>query len=230
MSKIKNHDVQSVNIQTSKGKAFEYIANPSNLSKWTGAFKHADEKSALLVTPSGELKIGIETKTNKELGAIDWYIGIVSKCTSIGGHEMGIDGNKKIKGSKQHIITDTMGLIICLSIHAANIHDSKDAKEVFEKLYELRHDHELMKKIFADGGYQRELGDWLKEKLKLDMEIVKRIGADKWEVLLKRWIVERTFAWLMNFRRLVMDYERTIESVESHIYIAMIILMGKKNN
>jgi putative transposase len=60
------------------------------------------------------------------------------------------------------------------------------------------------------------------------MEIVKRNESDKWEVLPKRWIVETTFEWLMNFRRLVMYYERTVESVESHIYIAMIILMGKK--
>ena len=59
------------------------------------------------------------------------------------------------------------------------------------------------------------------------MEIVKRNESDKWEVLPKRWIVERTFAWLMNFRRLVMDYERTTESVESYIYIAMIMIMGK---
>jgi putative transposase len=108
-----------------------------------------------------------------------------------------------------------MGMIICVAIHAANIHGSKGAKEVFEKLYEIRHDHELMKKIFADGGYQGELGQWLKKKLKLEMEIVKRNESDKWEVLPKRWIVERTFAWLMNYRRLVMDYERTIESVEN---------------
>ena len=86
------------------------------------------------------------------------------------------------------------------------------------------------KKIFADSGYQGELAQWLKKKLGLDIEIVKRTESDKWTILPKRWIVERTFAWLMNFRRLVMDYERTIESVESHIYIAMMILMGKKLN
>ena len=62
------------------------------------------------------------------------------------------------------------------------------------------------------------------------MEIAKRSESDKWEVLPKRWIVERTFAWLMNFRRLVMDYERTTESVESYIYIAMIMIMGKNFN
>jgi transposase len=70
----------------------------------------------------------------------------------------------------------------------------------------------------------------VKGEIKLDMEIVKRNESDKWEVLPQRWIVERTFAWLMNFRRLVMDYERTTESVESYIYIAMIMIMGKNFN
>ena len=70
----------------------------------------------------------------------------------------------------------------------------------------------------------------VKEEIKVGYAIVKRNESDKWKVLPKRWIVERTFAWLMNFRRLVMDYERTTQSVESHIYIAMMTLMGKKFN
>ncbi|MCT4665350.1 MAG: hypothetical protein N4A45_08985 [Flavobacteriales bacterium] len=74
MSTVKNHDVQSINLSTSTEKAFDYIANPVNLEKWTGAFKNADDKSALLITPNGELKIGLETRTNKELGTIDWYM------------------------------------------------------------------------------------------------------------------------------------------------------------
>jgi hypothetical protein len=74
MSAFKNHDVQSVNIQTTTEKAFNYIANPQNLPKWTGAFSQADDKSALLITPNGELKIGLETKSNKEIGSVDWYM------------------------------------------------------------------------------------------------------------------------------------------------------------
>jgi hypothetical protein len=74
MSAFKNHDVQSVNIQTTTEKAFNYIANPQNLPKWTSAFSQADETTALLITPNGELKIGLETKTNKELGTVDWYM------------------------------------------------------------------------------------------------------------------------------------------------------------
>ena len=105
-------------------------------------------------------------------------VGIIDsasvRMSSISGQPRGIDGNKKIKGSKRHIIVDTMGLIICVSLHAANIHDSKGAKEVFEKLYDIRHDEELLTKIFADGGYQGELGQWVKDRLGLNMEVVKR--------------------------------------------------------
>ena len=74
MTTIKNHDVQSVNIKAITDKVFDYIANPTNLPKWTRAFKNADENSAQLVTPMGELKIGLKTKANKELGTIDWHM------------------------------------------------------------------------------------------------------------------------------------------------------------
>ncbi len=74
MSTFKNHDVQSVNIQTTPEKVFSYIANPENLPNWTGAFSQADTNSALLITPNGELKIGLETKINLESGTVDWYM------------------------------------------------------------------------------------------------------------------------------------------------------------
>lgn len=153
-------------------------------------------------------------KASASVGIID-SASVRMGCTG-GNARKGIDGNKKVKGSKRHIVTDTLGLIVCLSVHAAHIHDSKGAKEVFEKLYALRNDEHRLTKIFADGGYQGELGKWVKTNLNMNMKIVKRNETDKWEVLPKRWIVERTFAWLMNYRRLAMDYERLAESVEAH--------------
>lgn len=190
--------------------------------KWDGTIEAAHDALRKKVR---QLK---RRKEDESVGIID---SASVRMSSVGGNaRKGIDGNKKIKGSKRHIIVDTLGLIICLSVHAAHIHDSKGAKEVLNKLYAIRHDHPKLIKIFADGGYEGDLGKRLKKQLNIDMEIVKRNETDKWEVLPKRWIVERTFAWLMNFRRLVMDYERHAESVEAHIYIAMIILMGKKFN
>lgn len=95
MSVIKNHDVQSVNLSVTTEKAFNYIANPANLDKWTGAFKNADETSALLVTPNGELKIGLEIKTNKESGTIDWYMTMPDNSVGVAYSRVtaGPDGN-----------------------------------------------------------------------------------------------------------------------------------------
>ena len=166
-------------------------------------------------------------KESASLGIIDSHS---VRMSSISGQQRGIDGNKKIKGSKRHIIVDTMGLIICVAAHAANVHHSKGAKEVFDCLYELRFDENRLEKILADGGYQGDIAEYLKEKMKIPLEIVKRSDSGCWQVIPKRWIVERTFAWLLNFRRLVMDYERTKESAISFVYIAMLNLMGKKFN
>lgn len=74
MTNFKNHDVQSVSLNASPSEVFNFIADPTNLSKWTVAFKEADENSALLVTPRGELAIGLEIKANKQEGTVDWYM------------------------------------------------------------------------------------------------------------------------------------------------------------
>ena len=147
--------------------------------------------------------------------------------SSISGQQRGIDGNKKIKRSKRHLIVDTMGLIICVVAHAANIHDSKGAREVFDCLYDLRFDEGKLEKILADGGYQGEIADYLKMKMNIQLEVVKRNDKNNWEVIPKRCIVEITFAWLLNLRRLVMDYERTKKSAIRFVYIAILNLMVK---
>jgi len=82
-------------------------------------------------------------KESASLGVIDSHS---VRMSSISGQQSGIDGNKKIKGSKRHIIADTMGLIIGIVAHAANVHDSKGAKEVFDCLYELRFDEDQIQK------------------------------------------------------------------------------------
>ena len=153
-------------------------------------------------------------KESASLGIIDSHS---VRMSSISGQQRGIHGNKKIKGSKRHIIVDTMGLIICVVAYAATLHDSKGAKEVFDCLYELRFDEEKVEKILADGGYQGKIADYLEEKINIPLEVVKRNDKNNWEVIPKRWIVERTFAWLLNFRRLVMDYERTKEPAGNKI-------------
>ncbi|GHU57100.1 hypothetical protein FACS189411_09680 [Bacteroidia bacterium] len=135
------------------------------------------------------------------------------KTTRTGGEERGIDGGKKIKGRKRHIITDVNGLLLTVVVHAANVHDSKAALEVIST---LNYRFDRMKKIYADGGYRGELVDNVKNRLGWDMEITLRSDKpSEFKPLPKRRVVERTFSWLENFRRMAKDYEYTISSSHS---------------
>jgi len=124
-------------------------------------------------------------------------------------------------------VVDTLGLILAIVVHAASLQDRDGAKLVLAKLNEKRKGRRLfprLKLIWADGGYAGQLIDWVKHLGRWTLQIVKRTEAG-FAVLPKRWIVERTFAWLGKYRRLSKDYETLTESSESMIRIAMINLM-----
>jgi putative transposase len=125
-------------------------------------------------------------------------------------------------------VVDTLGLIIAIVVHAASLQDRDGAKLVLEKLAAKndkgRRRFPRLRLIWADGGYAGQLIDWAKTMGRWTLEIVKRTEAG-FAVLPKRWIVERTFAWLGKYRRLSKDYETLTESSESMIRIAMINLM-----
>jgi transposase len=129
---------------------------------------------------------------------------------------------KKIKGNKRHIIVDTLGLILAINIHTADIQDRVGARETINALGNKGID---LLKLWADGGYLGTLIEWSKKTWNIDLEIVKRTDKDKFVVLPKRWIVERTFAWLARYRRLAKDFERFTETGKAFIHLAMIRLM-----
>lgn len=139
---------------------------------------------------------------------------------------IGYDGGKKVKGKKRHIVVDTLGLLLTVVVHAANIHDSVGAKQTLEALKDKYLSG--IKTIFADSGYRGGLADWAKTALGFKIEIVKRTEGQKFKILPKRWIVERTFAWLSFHRRLSKDYERLDETAVAHVQLAMIRLMLNK--
>ena len=148
------------------------------------------------------------------------------KTTESGGPR-GYDAGKKIKGRKRHIVTDTLGLLLACIVHQAGVQDRDGARitldEALERFPSLRH-------FFADGGYRGEaLADFVDRRDARTIEIVKRPEEAKgFVVLAKRWVVERTFAWLGRCRRLAKDWENSIESSEAWTYIASIRLISRR--
>jgi putative transposase len=143
--------------------------------------------------------------------------------------DRGYDAGKKINGRKRHLLVDTMGLILNVVVSTADIQDRDGARLV---LAILAHWFSRIRVVWADGGYAGELVQWLKQQCQyrsLRLEIVKRSDKQRGFVLLpKRWIVERTFGWLMKNRRLRCDYEVRLDTSETMIRIAMIRLMLRK--
>lgn len=155
-------------------------------------------------------------------GVIDRQSVKTTENTSLSG----FDAGKKIKGRKRHIMTDTCGHLIALRVHEASIQDRDGAPAVFAR---LRREAPKLRHVFADGGYAGPklqgaligIGRWT-------LQIVKRTDSTSgFEVLPRRWVVERTFAWLGRCRRLAKDWEKTIESAEAWVLFAHIRRMTR---
>jgi putative transposase len=147
--------------------------------------------------------------------------------TAEGGEERGYDASKKITGRKRHIAVDTLGFLLAVVVHGADWQDQDGAEWVMEKLSDK---FRRLKVVFGDSAYGRAgLPEWVKESFGWILQTVLRpVGVRGFVVLPKRWIVERTFAWLGRYRRHSKDYEKTTESSEALTYIAMINLMSKR--
>ena len=150
-----------------------------------------------------------------------------SKTTAIKG-ERGYDGGKKVNGRKRHILVDTLGLLLIVLVTAASVQDRDGAKLLLQKLSQ-KLSLPRLKLIWADGGYRGKLVDWVQKRFSWLLEIVKRNDdVTRSVVLPRRWVVERTFGWLNNYRRLSKDYEELPETSEAMIYAAMTHIMVRR--
>ena len=148
------------------------------------------------------------------------------KTTESGGPR-GFDAGKKVTGRKRHIVTDTQGFLVAAVVHAADIQDRDGAPEV---LAAIRYRFPWLRHVFADGAYAGDklatapgqIGTW-------NLEIIRRSDrARGFEVLPRRWVVERTFAWLGRNRRLARDFERTVESSTAWLQLAAVQLLTRR--
>jgi len=135
----------------------------------------------------------------------------------------GYDAGKKINRRKRHIVVDPMGLLLWVVVHPANVQDRDGALLVLSKLWGIC---PRLRLIWADGGYAGTLVAWVMTYLCCCLVIVKRRDDQRgFKVLPRRWVVERTFAWLNCSRRLSKDYEQLPQVSEAFIYAAMVRLM-----
>jgi putative transposase len=131
-----------------------------------------------------------------------------------------------VKRRKRHLLVDTLGLLLMVVVHAADIQDRDGAKLVLER---VRSQCPRLQLIWADGGYAGQLVDWVKAICRWTLEIVKRPDDVQGFVVLPRgWVVERTFAWLGKYRRLSKDYEALTDTSEAMIQSAMVHLMIRR--
>jgi putative transposase len=177
-----------------------------------------------------------------------------AKTTGVGGEARGYDGGKKVRGRKRHLLVDTEGLVLKAKVHSAKVPDQDGIKlllnGVGDHLPRLSH-------LWVDAGYQGRGKEWAEQELGLSIEVVHRrpkptpekvarIWAEEWakegweidwqkllprrgfEVLPRRWVVERTFSWLSQNRRMSKDYERLCSTAEAFVYVAMTRLMVRR--
>jgi putative transposase len=148
-----------------------------------------------------------------------------SAPASEGGEQRGFDPHKKVKGRKRHIVVDTLGLLLAVVVTAASVDDGAAAPGPLGQL--SREEFPRLELLWADNKYHNHaLYGWLAGNAHYDIEVVSRPPGAKGFVLLpKRWVVERTFAWLKRCRRLSVDREKSTRSAEAMIRLAMIHLM-----
>jgi len=140
--------------------------------------------------------------------------------------ERSYDAGKKVVGRKRHLLVDTLGLVLVAVVHGAGIQDRDGARMVLEKALIFG----WLRVVFADGGYAGQLVAWVRNLFRgqgTRLEIVSR-NKPGFHVLPKRWIVERTFSWLIHFRRLAKDYEVKTEHSEAFIYASATRLMLRR--
>jgi putative transposase len=144
------------------------------------------------------------------------------KTTELGG-ERGYDTGQNVKGRKRHLLVETLGLLLAVLVTAASVSDPAGARLLFTRLGGAC---KKLRLLWVDGGYRGQLGDWVSHHMRVALRVTLRPEGAKGFVLLpRRWVVERTLAWLNQSRRLSKDYERLPKSSEAMIYLSMTRLM-----
>jgi putative transposase len=198
------------------------------------------------------LRLRLGRNPNPSAGIVDSQS---ARTTGVGGNERGFDPAKKVQGRKRHLLVDTEGLVLQARVHSAKVPDQDDIRLLLDPARErlLRFSH-----LWVDAGYQGRGRRWAEEILGLSVEVVRKRqkllpekvaklwAQEEWakegkevdwqrlmpprgfRVLPRRWVAERTFAWICHNRRMAKDYERLCATGEAFVYVAMTRLMVRR--
>ena len=171
---------------------------------------------------NARLRARVRAKAGKRCRPTAAILDSQSVRSSPHGGEVGYDAGKKIKGRKRHILVDTLGLLLGVKVTPASTPERAGAMLLLSPLLFW---FPWLRKLWVDAGYTGpQFADWVRGlRPMLDVEVVKRSDTAKgFQLLAHRWVVERTFGWLMRHRRLVRDHETSTSSAEAFVLIAMI--------
>ena len=202
---------------------------PKDFPKWELIYYYFRkfETTGLIEIIHDQLREQVRVKKGKESSPSLGLVDSQSVKTASVTDEKGIDGNKKVNGRKRFILTDTLGLVMGVLIVAANVGERAGAEKLFK---ETKGKYPRLRKVLADQGFDGEkYVAGIELLFGFVFEIVNKVlGVGGFQVLPKRWIVERTFGWLVWNRRLVKDYEENTDVSKAFIQVAMIRIMLKQ--
>jgi transposase len=150
----------------------------------------------------------------------------VKAADTVAADSRGFDAGKKINGRKRHIAVDVEGFLLAVVVTAANVGDRTGAKLLVTALLNVC---TRLKLIWADSGYDgAPLAGWVRSVAGIALQVIKRTELHMFRVVPRRWVVERSFGWLLRYRRLVRDYERRPEHHEAMVYWATVLSMTRR--
>jgi putative transposase len=193
---------------------------PNDFPPWSNVYGHFRQWNLRGIWGKVQQFLNKKVQTKKRRSASPTYAIIDSQSvkTQYNSEERGIDGGKLVKGRKRHVGVDILGNMLEVQVHAANRNDTMKGGDICEQIAEK---YSSVEAFSGDQGYNGTTKEFVEKVLKLRFEVSKKI-KDKFVILPKRWFVERTFAWLGNFRRLAKDFEILTATEENMIRIAMI--------